>query len=55
MNTWRVRKLAPWELIYDPTLRPWVIERALWGRWVIVGRNGTHAGAIRRADRRARR
>lgn len=55
MNTWRVRKLASWERIYDRTLSPWVIERALWGRWVIVGRHATHAIAIRRAHHRARR
>lgn len=55
MNTWRVRKLAPWERIYDRTVFPWVIERAMWGRWVIVGRHPSYVGAIRSADRRARR
>ena len=53
MNTWRVRKLAPWERITNEF--PWVIERAVRGRWKLVDHYAAHADAIVFADRQARR
>lgn len=55
MNTWRVRKRAPWEMQNLGTVFPWVIERAVWGRWELVGHRSTYALAIMFADRQARR
>lgn len=56
MNTWRVRKLAPWEQ-FDASARyaPWVVERAVYGRWEQFDRGPSHRSAIRSADRLARR
>lgn len=54
MNTWRVRKLAPWE--HEPdALGRWVVERAEWGTWRAVVFAGCQSVAFAWADRQARR
>lgn len=57
MNTWRVRKLAPWE--YAPGAvrhaTTWVVERAVWGRWDFVVSASSQRSAFLFADRQARR
>lgn len=57
MNTWRVRKLPPWE--YAPGAarhsETWVVERVVWGRWQVVVQTSSQRTAFVFADGQARR